>query len=254
MTRWILTVFLLVTGMPAALAGQGGMIRVPSVTGSPGMNAAAYRSNDPPGRMFPGRYFEYRAQFALKRNDYAGALDMFVLSGFWGNKVAQYDAALMYYNGLGVPVDRVRGTAWLGIAAEGQDDLAVAALRAAYASLDVDARRAAGALFKELDAKYGDGVAFPRALRQYENEAKMATGSHLGFVGNLTVYETGPGGSALGEAGFSYYRRNERELDALLDRIAGHVRVGSVRAIKVDQSVRGQASGDVLVDPTQGAH
>lgn len=254
MTRYVLSVFLLVATMPVALADPGGMVRAPSIAGSPGMNSAAYRSNDPPGRMFPGNYFEYRAQFALKRKDYAGALDMFVLSGFWGNKIAQYDAALMYYNGLGVPVDRVRGTAWLGIAAEGHDDLAVAALRAAYASLDIDARRAAGALFKELDAKYGDGVAFPRAVRQYESEAKMATGSHLGFVGDLTVYETGPGSSALGEAGFSYYRRNERGLGALLDHITGHVRVGSVRTINVDQSVRGNASSEVLVDPAERAH
>ena len=46
---------------------------------------------DPPGRVFPGKYFEYKAQFYLHKHDYRMALDMFELAGFWADKRAQYD-------------------------------------------------------------------------------------------------------------------------------------------------------------------
>jgi hypothetical protein len=214
------------------------------------IGAASMSFNDPPGNFFPGKYFEYKAQFYLKKKDYREALDLFELAGFWANKVAQYNAGLMYYNGIGnVPTDRVRGVAWLGIAAEAHDDLAVHALQVAYASLSKDERQQAAALWKDLDAKYGDAVSLPRALQRYDMEAKTATGSHLGFVGNLRVYELGTGGSALGESGFGYYRRQEGGRDALLDKITGHVTVGAVRALKVGDEAKVNASQVPLSEP-----
>ena len=141
-----------------------------------GMDSAAFASNDPPGNFFPGKYFQYKAQFYLSKKSYVTALRMYELAGFWANKIAQYNAGLMYYNGIGIPVDRVRGVAWLGIAAEAQDDLAVRALQVAYASLNESEKRQAGELFKQLDEKYGDAASLPRAVRRYEMEARGATG------------------------------------------------------------------------------
>jgi TPR repeat protein len=211
---------------------------------------ASMNFNDPPGNFFPGKYFEYKAQFYLKKQDYREALSLFELAGFWANKVAQYNAGLMYYNGIGdVPTDRVRGVAWLGIAAEAHDDLAVRALQIAYVSLSKEERAQAGLLWKDLDAKYGDAVALPRALQRYDMEAKTATGSHLGFIGNLRVYELGTGGGALGESGFAYYQRQESGRDALLDKITGHVTVGAVRALKVGDEAKARASQQPLVEP-----
>ncbi len=214
-----------------------------------GMDAAAFRSNDPPGRVFPGKYFEYKAQVYLKKQDYREALDMFELAGFWANKIAQYNAGLMYYNGIGVPADRVRGVAWLGIAAEAHDDLAVSALEAAYASLSAEEKRQAGLAWTQLNEKYGDGVALPRAMRNYEVEMHMATGSHLGFAGKLQVYETGTADFSLGESGFAYYRRQGEQRDALIGQITGHVTVGAVEPIKISSNARANASQTPLVDP-----
>ena len=90
---------------------------------------------DAPSRYFPGKYFEQKAQFYLKKQDYATALRMFELSGYWADKVAQYNAGIMHFNGIGVPIDKILGTAWLGIAAEAHDNLADQALQAAYAEL-----------------------------------------------------------------------------------------------------------------------
>lgn len=214
-----------------------------------GMDAAAFASNDPPGNFFPGKYFEYKAQFYLKKKDYHEALRLFELSGFWADKIAQYNTGLMYYNGLGVPVDRVNGVAWLGIAAEQQDDLAVKALQLGYASLSREERLQANAIWKQLDAKYGDAASLPRALQRFNVEARSATGSHLGFVGNLQVYETGPGNNPLGESGFGFYRRQDNARDALLDKITGHVTVGAVTALKVSDDAKANASQMPLTDP-----
>lgn len=205
-----------------ALSGTAGAI------GQGGMDSASYRTNDPPGRFFPGHYFEYKARFYLKKGDYRGALQMFELAGFWANKIAQYNAGIMYYNGIGVPADRVRGVAWLGIAAEAHDDLADRALSVAYASLSDAEKRNADALWRQLDQKYGDAVSVPRALDNYAMEAHAATGSHVGFIGNMQAYETGPDTASLGEAGSTYYGRQAQTRDALISKITGHVTVGTV--------------------------
>ena len=215
-----------------------------------GMDSAAFASNDPPGNFFPGKYFQYKAQFYLSKKSYVTALRMYELAGFWANKIAQYNAGLMYYNGIGIPVDRVRGVAWLGIAAEAQDDLAVRALQVAYASLDESEKRQAGELFKQLDEKYGDAASLPRAVRRYEMEARGATGSHLGYVGNLTVYETGASSNgSLGESGFRYYRHQGDTRDELIGKITGHVRVGAVTPLKVSADALKNASQEPLDAP-----
>lgn len=234
---------------PTGIGGFGSAGGAPNFSSSQ-INAGSLIFSDPPGNFFPGKYFEYKAQFYLKKKDYREALDLFELAGFWANKVAQYNAGLMYYNGIGdVPVDKVRGVAWLGIAAEGHDDLAVRALQVAYASLSVQERQQAGLAWKQLDEKYGDAVSLPRALKRYGLEARSATGSHVGFVGNLQVYETAPGNDPLGESGFRYYSRQANERDALIGKITGHVTVGAVVPLKISDEARVNASQTPLTAP-----
>ena len=119
---------------------------------------------DAPSSFFPGKYFEQKAQFYLKKKDYSFALQMFELSGYWADKVSQYNTGIMYYNGIGVPADKIRGVAWLGIAAESHEDLADRALQLAYANLTAEEKQQSDVLFRELDEKYGDKVTLPRAL------------------------------------------------------------------------------------------
>ena len=226
----VLGLFCIVLSGSAGAIGQGGMDR------------ASYRSNDPPGRIFPGHYFEYKARFYLKKGDYRAALQMFELAGFWANKIAQYNAGIMYYNGIGVPVDRVRGVAWLGIAAEAHDDLADRALSVAYASLNDAEKRSADALWRQLAQKYGDAVSVRRALDNYAMETRAITGSHVGFVDDVRAYETGPGAATLGEAGSTYYARQAQTRDALISKITGHVTVGAVGPLDVPKDVLQKAS------------
>ena len=81
-----------------------------------------------PGRAVPGNYYEYKGAFYLRKKDYRAAIHMYEMASLYANKVAQYNVGVLYYNGIGdVPPDHVRGTAWLGIAAEQKGDLAAGA-------------------------------------------------------------------------------------------------------------------------------
>ena len=188
--------------------------------------------SDPPGRIFPGKYFEYKAQFYLHKHDYRMALDMFELAGFWADKRAQYNAGIMYFNGIGVPVDKARGAAWLGIAAENHDDLSIATLQSAYAELSANEKQQAQNIWQDLDAKYGDAKAIPRALRNFGIETSNVTGSHVGFVGNLQIAERGSDDPNFLPAS-DYYRRQREQRDELISTITGHVTVGAVTTLPV---------------------
>ena len=218
-------------------AHAGGVVGISGFSGSNGagfFSGGTVLSNpDPPGRMFPGKYFEWKAQFYLRKRDYAEALRLFELAGFWANKRAQYNTALMYYEGIGVPADRLRGVAWLGIAAENHDDLSQSALEKAYAVLSAAEKTEADNIFRSLDEKYGDTVAVPRALKQFNVETRNIVGSHTGFTGlNAVIAENGSDDPSYRPVAY-FNREQDKKLDALISTVTGHVIVGAVTTLPV---------------------
>jgi TPR repeat protein len=204
---------------------------------------------EPPGRFLPGAYFEYKAQFYLRNRQYRAALQMFELAGYWANKVAQYNVGIMYFNGIGgIGRDRVRGTAWLGIAAEQHHELADGALQAAWAELTPGEREVAEGIFRELDAKYGDAVALPRATRHYADEARQVTGSRTGLVGNIRITDAE---NPL-RMGNEYYAEQEHLANLYVSRF-GHAAVGEVRPLPVPDEDKSGASQKALVAPAKKA-
>jgi hypothetical protein len=119
-------------------------------------------------KYLPGKYYEQRAQDAVKRKDFRQALEMYEKAGYWGNKIAQYNVGMLYINGAeGVPADKVRGVAWLGIAAQTHAPYVDKALGEAYAGLNADQRAAAGDLWKQLKVDYADKVTLDRASKTF---------------------------------------------------------------------------------------
>ena len=205
---------------------------------------------DGPSRFFPGKYFEAKAQFYLKNRDYRAALEMFELSGFWADKISQYNAGLMYYNGIGVPVDKARGVAWLRVAAEGHEDLAERALQVAQSEISAEERAKADAIWSVLDQKYSDRYTLPRALAQFDLDSAMLTGSHLGHVvGPLSVQESGD----LPTTGEDFAHRIGNERDQLISKIRGHVTVGSVTPLKLPQDAKVNTSSTPIDAPAPPA-
>ncbi len=116
----------------------------------------------------PGKYYEQRALDAVKHKNFREALEMYQKAGYWGNKIAQYDAGMLYVNGAdGVPVDKVRGIVWLGIADQRHVEYIDKALGDAYIKATPDERAQASTLFKELIVDYGDKVTLDRATTKF---------------------------------------------------------------------------------------
>ncbi len=214
---------------------------------APGARADAFgplNNNDPPARYFPGKYFEWKAQFYLRKKDYAEALRLFELSGYWADKVAQYNVGIMYFNGVGIPTDKARGAAWLGIAAEVHDTLADAALQAAYSELTPEQRQEADAIFQQLDVKYGDAATLPRALARYRQDAGNSVfGFGVAGAGTVTTYG---GADSNSENSVDFVRRMDAQRDALIAKITGRVTVGGVQALPVPDADKHDASHTVL--------
>ena len=152
-------------------------------------------------RYIPGKYYEYQAQLAVKDKDFAKSLEMFQKAAYWGNKISQYNVGMLYLNGAdGVPIDKVRGTAWLGIAAETHQAYVDKALGQAYAVLSADERAAAGKLWQELRVDYDDKVTLPRANKKFNDELMREKGNLSGPPEYTTIVYGGGFGFGGGAA------------------------------------------------------
>ncbi len=148
----------------------------------------------------PGKYYEQRALEAVKRKDFREALEMYQKAGYWGNKIAQYDAGMLYINGAdGVPVDKVRGIVWLGIADQRHVTYIDQALGDAYIKATPQEREQASMLFKQLIADYGDKVTLDRATTKFNAAYLRIKGQLIGpaeYNQDITGNFGGSGGDA----------------------------------------------------------
>jgi hypothetical protein len=142
----------------------------------------------------PGQYFYCRAVDAVKRKQYKFAIDMYETSASWAYKPAQYNLAVMYAKGEGIPVDKPRAMAWAALAAERGDRDYVDAREVIYADLSKDEFAQANAIWRELKKTYADDVALERAKARWAQVKAGITGSRVGGVGNLKVGAESSGG------------------------------------------------------------
>lgn len=142
----------------------------------------------------PGQYFYYRAVDAVKHKQYKFAIDMYETSASWAYKPAQYNLAVIYAKGEGVPVDKARAMAWAALAAERGDQDYVDAREAIYADLSKDEFARANEIWRDLKKTYADTVALERAKTRWAQVKAGITGSRVGGVGNLKVGAESSGG------------------------------------------------------------
>jgi hypothetical protein len=142
----------------------------------------------------PGQYFFYRAVDAMKHKQYKFALDMYETSASWAYKPAQYNLAVMYMKGEGIPVDKSRAMAWAALAAERGDRDYVDAREMIYADLTRDEFAKANEIWRDLKKTYADDIALERAKTRWAQVKAGITGSRVGGVGNLKVGAESSGG------------------------------------------------------------
>ena len=116
---------------------------------------------------------------------------MYETSASYAYKPAQYNLSIIYAKGQGVAVDMPRALAWATLAAERSDEHYAAARNAIYAASSPVQLDEAEKVLSSLIPKYADEVAMKRAKSRWKEARLAATGSHLGFVGELKAGDPG---------------------------------------------------------------
>jgi len=143
--------------------------------------------NTPEADARPGEYYFLLAVHAFRKNDFAFAIQMYEVAAAWAYKPAEYNLAIMYARGQGIPVDLPRGMAWMALAAERNEKRYVEAREAVYAEMTPEQFQQANMIWRELKKTYGDEVALRRAKARWAQVKASMTGSRVGSVGNMTV-------------------------------------------------------------------
>jgi hypothetical protein len=148
--------------------------------------------NTPEADARPGEYYFLLAVHAFRKNDFTFAIQMYEVAAAWAFKPAEYNLAIMYSRGQGVPVDLPRGMAWMALAAERNEKRYVEAREAVYAEMTPEQFEQANGIWRELKKTYGDEVALRRAKARWAQVKSSMTGSRVGSVGNLSVGTPNP--------------------------------------------------------------
>ena len=143
--------------------------------------------NTPEADARPGEYYFLLAVHAYSKKDFAFAIQMYEVAAAWAFKPAEYNLAIMYARGQGIPADLPRGLAWMALAAERNDKRYVDAREAIYAEMTPEQFEQANVIWRGLKKTYGDEVALRRAKARWAQVKANMTGSRVGSVGNLTV-------------------------------------------------------------------
>jgi hypothetical protein len=143
--------------------------------------------NTPEADARPGEYYFLLAVHAYSKKDFAFAIQMYEVAAAWAFKPAEYNLAIMYARGQGIPADLPRGMAWMALAAERNDKRYVDAREAIYAEMTQEQFDQANVIWRGLKKTYGDEVALRRAKARWAQVKSNMTGSRVGSVGNLTV-------------------------------------------------------------------
>jgi hypothetical protein len=149
----------------------------------------------------PGEYFFLRGASAFRKKDYPFAIQMYEVAASWAYKPAEYNLAVMYARGQGVPADLSLGLAWMALAAERNEQRYVDGREAIYAEMTKEQFDQANVTWRELKKTYGDEVALRRAKARWAEVRARATGSHVGAVGNMVVSSPGAGTGHAGNPG-----------------------------------------------------
>ncbi|MGH8190663.1 MAG: tetratricopeptide repeat protein [Rhodanobacteraceae bacterium] len=247
-------VIALAIALPAfAQSGGSGTLMAPdygSGAAAGAMSNSNFNTPESDGR--PGvYYFDLGAQ-AFRRHDYMHAVAMYKVAASWAYKPAEYNLALMYFRGQGVPADRPLGAAWAVLAAERGSPLYVEARDAMITILNKAEFAQTDELWGQLKQTYGDKVALTRAKARWRRAGDEATGSHLGHgMGYLRVGEiarTGPldpkvvpktaagvltGGSVDGSVAYRQFQQSDNPYSPIfLKNRTGRVMVEPLQPVK----------------------
>lgn len=150
--------------------------------------------NTPEADARPGKYYFDLGAAAAEKKDYAHAIAMYKVAASWAYKPAEYNLAVMYVRGEGVPADLPTAMAWMTLAAERNDAQYVKARELIHAHLTPAQFDQANAIYSGLLPTYGDAVALHRAKMRWEETRAAMTGSRVGGQAGELIVGANDGG------------------------------------------------------------
>ena len=166
-----------------------GIVAAPDYgSGAAAGNLSNGNFNTPESEGRPGVKFFALGVQAFRKGDYRHAIDMYKVAASWAYKPAEYNLAVMYFKGQGVPVDRPLGAAWMVLAAEHGDASYVQARDMMVTLLSKSQFMQTDEHWGSLRKTYGDAVALRRAKAQWAWVKTHQTGTRVGgTTGELSV-------------------------------------------------------------------
>lgn len=145
---------------------------------------------------------------------YFNARHRFRKAARYADKMAQHNLGVIYYRGDGVERDPARAWAWFELAAERDYPEFVGIANAVWDELPPAQRQRGRAFLDELLPEYADEIAVPRAVQRMEWDRQYMTGSRVGFVRNLEIYDIN---SAMPRTGEEYYAAHKWNFHAVIE-------------------------------------
>ncbi|UNK48385.1 hypothetical protein MNR01_11465 [Lysobacter sp. S4-A87] len=130
---------------------------------------------------------------------YDEAVQRFENAASYADKHSQHYLSLMYWYGQGVPADPVRAYIWSDLAAERGVNRLLVIREKMWAGLTPEQQHQVQEQGPEYYAKYGDGVARPRADVEIRRFTRDMTGSHVGYRNQtIDIFQGGPPNGSFG--------------------------------------------------------
>lgn len=135
----------------------------------------------------PNERFRLYGQRAAAQKQWHDAARSFRTAASYADKYSQHRLSLMYWHGVGVPVDRVEAYLWSDLAAERGYPQFLAIRERMWRELDPQQQAAVAQRGSKLQAEYGDAAAKRRFGIAMLRGRSQVTGSRTGFVGRLGI-------------------------------------------------------------------
>lgn len=128
-------------------------------------------------------FHRLNGQRAWLKGDKRVAAEQFRLAAGFADKYSQQQLSLMYWQGDGVPKDRVQGYIWSDLAAERGTPSLLANRERMWAALNAAEREQVQQQGPDYYAKYGDQFAKPRQIGRMLAASRNHTGTRTGYDG-----------------------------------------------------------------------
>ena len=193
--------------------------------------------------FLPGSYYYCVGVRDVARGENDQARSMLEIAAAWGSKPAEFLLGMGYYKGDIQPLDRARGLAWMGLAAERKDPAYTAIFASAWKHATAQEQASAQALWRSMRPVYGDERAARRAEARFRHERDaLVSNSIYGAticIGGLTSGNIDPHVKAsdsdtwcqTGQPVDLVAQTLDVYAERLFDGWSGHVSVGPMRAV-----------------------